>query len=120
MFKRNKSKLTPPAPPSLEEILEDLQIFRIERPPTTVQPVRSLSTDSLSYTNTSLDVAEWWKLFQTFQSDVASLEILQKKLMIVKNVLDTENHELREKIDLILTEIDEALDKVSKGIPNDD
>lgn len=111
MFKRSKTKLTPPAPPSLDEIFEDLQTFKLEKSSTIPQPVRTLSAESD-------DIAEWWKLFRTFQYDVVELKALHAKLKAVRKELDTENKELKVKTDTILMEIEEALGKVANEIPN--
>ncbi|XP_021695247.1 uncharacterized protein LOC110681064 [Aedes aegypti] len=106
MFKKS-NKLSPqPVPPSVEQIMEDLETFCVEHKP--LEKIRSFDTSNAE----EPDIEDWWKVFETYLEDhdqfhnmKIDIENLKKKLLATQN-------ELQEARDNIQRQIDEDLEKI--------
>lgn len=120
MFRKSKPKLSPPAPPTIEQILEDLETFQVEKPE--IEKIRTynhqpLSANSSQSGSTSGDtndeaVSEWWKTFETFQSDIHDLHKLRRNFKLAKNEMIEASDSIISKSNEIKKEISEALSNV--------
>lgn len=110
MFKKTKPQLTPPKPPTLAQILEDMETFVVEKPP--IERIRSLPSSNSTHeqaTELNIDLEDWWKVFQTFHSDNEDLQFIRRKLVASQKQLDERKKEIKDKTDAIQREIDVAL-----------
>ncbi|XP_053696164.1 uncharacterized protein LOC128743587 [Sabethes cyaneus] len=110
MFKK-ANKLSPqPAPPSVEQIMEDLETFCVERQPT--EKVRSLDSSATE----EPDIEDWWKVFQTYLEDHEQFHSMKIDIENLKKKLLATQTELQEARDSIQRQIDEDLEKIKLTI----
>lgn len=129
MFRRSKSaQHIPPAPPTIEQILEDLETFEVERPD--IAPIRTLESSDEQTTspthgdgvenNADATVADtdtkeskqldlWWQTFTTFHQDVNELhrrrrrlQLLEADLTDTRDVIATELQDLKRRVESAL------------------
>lgn len=110
MFKRSTKLEPPPAPPTIEEILQDLKTFEIVKSP--IIPVRKLDSSSSSSSNNT--DSEWWKAFQTFLNDVDELKKIRTELNGYKLKLEEAQLEMEITSKNIQNDIDYNLEKTRK------
>uniref|UniRef100_A0A1L8DD49 Uncharacterized protein n=1 Tax=Nyssomyia neivai TaxID=330878 RepID=A0A1L8DD49_9DIPT len=100
-------KKLPPAPPMLsaEEILEDMETFKAEKPenPNVRQPQDT----------ESVQLEEWWKLFETFQKDVVHMKDIRERLEQVKRHLRNKTQLIGEQANDLQGKIEKNLEEVS-------
>lgn len=110
MFKKAKTELQPPKPPTFAHIIEDMETFLVEKPPTEkVRTLPSSSTIEGNATNSCNDVENWWKVFETFCSDNEDLQVVRRRIIASQKLLNETQKEINEKTDSIQREIDVAL-----------
>lgn len=102
MFRKTKTELKPPPPPTFGQILEDMETFLVEK--FQIEKVTMLSTEP----NTN-DLDNWWRIFETFHSDNGDLQTVRRKLVASQKQLENAKNEIVNKIDSVQSEIDLAL-----------
>lgn len=117
MFRKAKPKLSPPSPPTIEQILEDLETFQVEKPD--IEKIRSYnpSTQNSQSVGSPTEinaetVAEWWKTFETFQTDIHDLHKMRRNFNIAKNELSEASNAISSKSNKIKEKIDKSLANV--------
>ncbi|KAL9705448.1 hypothetical protein quinque_008966 [Culex quinquefasciatus] len=111
------SKLSPqPMPPSVEQIMEDLETFCVERKP--LEKIRSLDTNSSSSSSGTdePDIEDWWKVFETYLEDHEQFHTMKVDIENLKKKLLATQSELRTARDNIQRQIDEDLEKIKLTI----
>lgn len=124
MFKRSQAPLPPPTAPTFAQILEDLETFQSEKAP--LEQTRTfdisgggnMSTESSQNTSSSsgaapvTNVNEWWKTFETFQSDVQHLKHIRREFKQARAELNEANADVVHHSERMKQQIAEALAKV--------
>lgn len=105
MFKKI-SKLSPqPVPPSVQQIMEDLETFRVERIP---EKMRSLDISSPDEPN----IEDWWRVFETYLEDHKQFHSMKMDIKNLKIKLLATQNELQQARDNVQRQIDEDLEKI--------
>jgi len=104
MFKRSKPKIEPPpAAPSVDEMLEDLETFEVNQPPI------SGSTFDLEHVlltePENLTLPAWWQIFDEYDQKV-------KKLSATEGHLEDQRNKLKE----CYAKLEKNADKLREGI----
>lgn len=125
MFKRTQAPLPPPAAPTFAQILEDLETFQSEKPPLeqtrtfitsgNTSTESSQNTSSSSGTASVTNVNEWWKTFETFQSDVQHLKHIRREFNQTSADLNEANADIVQQAERMKQQIAEALAKVEES-----
>ncbi|XP_005179338.1 uncharacterized protein LOC101887616 [Musca domestica] len=101
MFKKSKNKhITPPSPPTLDEILSDIQVD-IDIPTVNNNANHKSPTDAV----TNLD--SWWQVFEQFMGDLKCLEMVHSELEGCKLKLESQKLEIETEAKLLKNDIDE-------------
>lgn len=112
MFKKSTPTLSlPPQPPTIDEILEDIQTFRIDKP--IVHTTRELTT---SATKQQQSDEEWWSVFETFLQDCKDFKTIRAQILEYQNRLKEADEEILEVSNQLKKEIEETLEKASSEI----
>ena len=109
MFKKFKNtKTPPPAAPTSEEILSDMETFEIDLP---VQRLQKLDASA-----TVKNVEDWWLLFEQFELNLKDLTLIHNelktchsKLKDCKKELESESHQIKKNIQKQQTDIKKVL-----------
>lgn len=125
----------PPAAPTFEQILEDLETFEVERPE--LEPMRTLETQTSTVSsncNTTTDnddddrrnsssklpvpvasgnpeqlMAQWLRTFDTFRADVQELHRLRRELQLCRADLTDRGQTIADEMEAIERRVTEAL-----------
>lgn len=127
MFRKKSTKLSPPDPPTFDQILEDLKTFKVEQPEVPkvrsiipsdeqVQPIFGTGTSQpvSPSPQTTVDIADWWKTFETFLCDINDLNKLKSNLEQAKSDLDIASSLIKSRASIIKNQIQSELDDVKK------
>ncbi|KAL5279404.1 hypothetical protein ACFFRR_003796 [Megaselia abdita] len=101
---RKKSRVQsnpPPAPPTAEEIIEDLETFHIPKK----LPVRTRQIEDKS------NLEEWWNMFETFLQDLSDMKTTKTTLNGYKISLESSQLEIETLGKNIENDIEENLEK---------
>lgn len=113
MFKRPQAPSPPPTAPTFAQILDDLESFQSEKPP--LEQTRtldvSLGTSSSSGAESVANINEWWKTFETFQSDVRHLKHIRREFKQARAELIEANADIVKHSEHMKQQIAEALAK---------
>ncbi|CAD7080193.1 unnamed protein product [Hermetia illucens] len=107
MFQRKKQLGPPPSAPTVTEIIEDLETFHVEKP--LLVKTRSLDPEGSSD-------AEWWKVFETFLSDVDDLKRLKALINSYKIKLEASKLEIDTTAKNLQIDIEKHLEGTRKEI----
>ncbi|XP_055918968.1 uncharacterized protein LOC129951005 [Eupeodes corollae] len=99
MFKKNKNTIQPPTSPSVNELLEDIGTFHVERPVTS--KTRSLETGH--------NLSEWWKSFETFVEDIEDLTSIHTEINGYKLKLESAKLDVETKSKVIKNDVGDNL-----------
>lgn len=110
MFKKSIPNLSPPEPPTIDEILEDIETFRIDKP--VVTAIRELTASATKQQSEE----EWWNTFETFLQDSNDFKAIKSQILEYKNRLKEADEEILEVSNQIKKEIEETLEKVASEI----
>lgn len=110
MFKKSIPNLSPPEPPTIDEILEDIETFRIDKP--TLKPTRELAAS----TTKQQSEEEWWNAFETFLQDCTDFKTIRSQILEYKNRLKEADEEILEVSNQIKKEIEETLERATSEI----
>ncbi|XP_073821548.1 uncharacterized protein [Musca autumnalis] len=109
MFKKSKNKhITPPSPPTLDEILSDIEVD-IDLP-----TVDNANHKSATEPVTNLD--SWWQVFEQFMSDLKCLEMVHSELEGCKLKLESEKLEIETEAKLLKNDIDEQRNLIKEAL----
>lgn len=111
MFKKTKKLNPAPKLLTIEQILSDLETFKVPKSEIK-QATRFLSPNDPEFDK------EWWKLFETFVDDVDQLKTMQETLDTTKEGLTERRREISKMIGKLEKEMG-AQKKVIDGIPRD-
>lgn len=111
MFKKSIPNLSPPEPPTIDEILEDLETFRIDKP--VLKPTREVT---VSQTKQQQSEEEWWKAFETFLQDCTDFKTIRSQILEYKNRLKEADDEILEVSNQIKKEIEETLERAANEL----
>jgi hypothetical protein len=109
MFTKSKNLKPPPKPPSIDEIMEDLETFEVARPPIP-------TTRKLELADDDADFDDWWKVFETFVQDLKDFKELKVNLNELKTKIEEKNSQLTQEIEDTKMKIDENIIKIDLQI----
>uniref|UniRef100_U5ESJ8 Uncharacterized protein n=1 Tax=Corethrella appendiculata TaxID=1370023 RepID=U5ESJ8_9DIPT len=112
MFKKtNQLSPQPNPPPSIEEILEDLETFKVEK--LIREKVQNYhKINELQQENAEDD--EWFKVFEKFMQDYQNFNDMKNDIEELRQRLLATQNELQEAKDDIQRKIDENLEKIHR------
>ncbi|XP_034488464.1 uncharacterized protein LOC117792423 [Drosophila innubila] len=119
MFKKSKPQVTPPpAAPTVEEMLADIDTFEICQPAGSTNASSSAAFEHALLTEPeNLSLETWWQVFDEYDQKVKKLETMEgtldahkEKLLECKIKLEKNAKDLREGISKQQTLIKEVID----------
>lgn len=115
MFSRKK-KHEAPAMMSFADIESDLDSFSNQQNSNALfsPSNQQLINEVLDEKEEVLEISSWWKLFKVFQNQFRELEDKAAKIDEMKNVINENLQDLKEKRELLRNEIDDNYHKVLK------
>ncbi|XP_061402895.1 uncharacterized protein LOC133338804 [Musca vetustissima] len=114
MFKKSKNKhITPPSPPTLDEILSDIQVD-IDLP--TVNHNNANHKSSSATTEPATNLESWWQVFEQFMSDLKCLEMVHSELEGCKLKLESQKLEIETESKLLKNDIDEQKNLIKEAL----
>lgn len=106
MFGKQKKLPAPPKPPTIDQIIEDLETFKEEV--NEHEPVRQLPVDSKN-----LD-RDYWHLYQTFLEDNKTMQTTYNQLEQMKYSVQSKVSEITETKGRIETDVSKQLEELTK------
>ena len=92
MFKRSKFQPLP-APPTEQQILEDLETFEIAKINEDHEEIQEKLTE--------LNIEEWWKIFEKYLDDYNQLKEIKKNIIKLKEkLLASQTDLIEERVEL--------------------
>ncbi|CAO1314854.1 unnamed protein product [Diamesa serratosioi] len=114
MFKSKKLNSEPPKSLSMQQIMEDMETFKVDKQPMNrteiVKDLMLLREEDKK----DMTLNQWWDLFELYQLQINDMEKLQKEIKEMKNRLKDEQSEIASARESILNEISMNLERIKE------
>lgn len=114
MFKSKKINTDPPKSLSMEQIMEDMETFKVDKIPINRTEIIKDLMLLREEDKKDMTLNQWWDLFQSYKLQINDMEKLQKEIKEIKNKLSQEQSEIATARESILNEISMNLERIKE------
>lgn len=114
MFKSKKINTDPPKSLSMEQIMEDMETFKVDKIPINRTEIIKDLILFREEDKKDMTLNQWWDLFQSYKLQINDMEKLQKEIKEIKIKLNEEQSEIATARESILNEISMNLERIKE------